>query len=452
MVGTDPTVLLRRLNGRQGPPTNGAHASPPPDPFFASFASFATPQPNETPAWPLLDEAALHGLAGEVVQALDPHTEADPVATLATFLLMFGSAVGRGPHLMVGNDRHGMNEFVALVGQTAKARKGSSQGGPQRILEEADPAWAQARVQGGLSSGEGLLAAIADPITRRNRKGEEETIFAGSEDKRLLCVEEELSQLLKVSWRQGNIISEMVRRAWDSRDTLRTMTKASPMVVTGPHVSIIGHITADELQRELDDTARANGFGNRFLWLCVRRSKVEAFLDPLPLETVARIGSRVRTALSHARRSGRVVMNGEARALWREVYPELSEGKPGLVGSLTARAEAHALRLALTYALLDGATAIGGDHLFAALAFVDYAEASARFVFGDATGDPIADRILAALRASGFMTQTDISEFFGRHVSSSRIGSALETLLTAGRVRRTQEETSGRPRTVWTAA
>ena len=39
------------------------------------------PQP-----WPLLDEAALHGLAGEVVRLIEPHTEADPVALLASFL------------------------------------------------------------------------------------------------------------------------------------------------------------------------------------------------------------------------------------------------------------------------------------------------------------------------------------------------------------------------------
>ena len=32
--------------------------------------------------WPVMDQAAYHGLAGDVVRAIEPHTEADPVAIL----------------------------------------------------------------------------------------------------------------------------------------------------------------------------------------------------------------------------------------------------------------------------------------------------------------------------------------------------------------------------------
>lgn len=37
-------------------------------------------------SWPTLSPAALHGLPGEVVATLDPHTEADPAAVLVSFL------------------------------------------------------------------------------------------------------------------------------------------------------------------------------------------------------------------------------------------------------------------------------------------------------------------------------------------------------------------------------
>ena len=38
--------------------------------------------------WPASpDEAAYHGLAGDIVRELLPHTEADPVALLATLLV-----------------------------------------------------------------------------------------------------------------------------------------------------------------------------------------------------------------------------------------------------------------------------------------------------------------------------------------------------------------------------
>ena len=87
--------------------------------------------------------------------------------------------------------------------------------------------------------------------------------------------------------------------------------------------------------------------------------------------------------------------------MWEAVYSELTAERPGMFGSITARADAHTLRFSLLYALLDGAAAIRRPHLEAALAVWQYAEDSARFIFGDATGDPIADRILSALRANG---------------------------------------------------
>ncbi len=82
------------------------------------------------PPWPTLDDAALHGLLGDVVRTIDPTTEADQVATAVTFLTMCGSCVGRGPHLMVGDDRHGTNLYMVLVGDTAIAEREHRSQGP----------------------------------------------------------------------------------------------------------------------------------------------------------------------------------------------------------------------------------------------------------------------------------------------------------------------------------
>ena len=92
-------------------------------------------------------------------------------------------------------------------------------------------------------------------------------------DKRLLVYEAEFSSILKVAGREGNILSEILRKAWETGN-LRNTVKNNPMKATGAHIAIIGHITIDELQRTLTTTDAANGFGNRFLWLCVRRSKL----------------------------------------------------------------------------------------------------------------------------------------------------------------------------------
>jgi hypothetical protein len=108
--------------------------------------------------------------------------------------------------------------------------------------------------------------------------------------------------------------------------------------------------------------------------------------------------------------------------------------------------------LALLYALLDCATSIGQPHLFAALALWRYAEDSARYIFGDATGDPIADEILSQLRRSpDGMTRTDIWAVLGRHGQQPRIETALGTLLRGGKVRRDTRPTAGRPAEWWCA-
>src|SRR5215467_9999596 len=88
-------------------------------------AGNATPEHDP---WPTLDEAAYHGIVGEVVKTILPHTESDPAALLAQTLTMSGNAIGRSPYYQVEGDRHGPNLFVVNVGPTSKGRKGISLG------------------------------------------------------------------------------------------------------------------------------------------------------------------------------------------------------------------------------------------------------------------------------------------------------------------------------------
>ena len=110
----------------------------------------------EPPAgWPTAPEAAAYdGLAGEITDRIAPETEADPVAILAQLLVGFGAAVGRGAWFEVEATRHHPNQFAILVGDSSKARKGSSWDRVWRLLAHADPSL-PARLTTGLSSGEG---------------------------------------------------------------------------------------------------------------------------------------------------------------------------------------------------------------------------------------------------------------------------------------------------------
>jgi hypothetical protein len=66
-------------------------------------------------------------------------------------------------------------------------------------------------------------------------------------------------------------------------------------------------------------------------------------------------------------------------------------------------------------------------------------------------GDPVADRVLSALRVNGATSQSGLSDLFGRNLSAARLSAALETLLKLGKVKTHRVETLGRPSTLWEA-
>lgn len=399
---------------------------------------------------------AFYGLAGEIVSGVEPYTEADRVAVLINTLIRFGAAVGSGPHFYVGDTRHAANEDAVLVGPTATGRKGSSDSSPRRLYDEADPDFFKRVRNGGLSSGEGLINQVRDSRTEKQsikEKGrvidyQDVIVDAGVEDKRLLVIEQEFSSALTVMAREGNILSPILRQAWDG-GTLAPMTKNNAITATGAHIGIIGHITRDELLRKLGETEQANGFANRFIWLAVTRSKLLPHGARPPDAVMNGLSNKLKRALDRARLIGEIQRDDEARAMWETAYGELEKGIPGLVGAILARGSAHVLRLSMIFALMDGEAIIRPPHLLAALALWDWSVKSVKRIFGDKTGDSIADRILSELTRRT-MSKTEISYLLGRHVPAWRLNEALVRLAADGKIEETEElDTGGRPRNVY---
>lgn len=405
----------------------------------------AQAQPGKEAAplpWPKLHPAALSGMAGDFVGLIEPHSEADPVALLVQFLLAFGSLIGRGPHFVAEADRHYTNLFAVLVGDTGTGRKGTSWGQAKRVFEALDETWARDCIAGGMSSGEGLIYNVRDPTisTKPIMAGGEnigidtfKMVDKGVEDKRLLVFEGEFASVLRAQGRDGNTLSMVIRNLWDTGNA-RSMVKTAPTRTTGAHVSIIGHITKDELRSCLDGVESVNGYVNRFLWVCTRRSKFIPRGGRLSAADFAPLIRCLRTSVDYARTVGEMTFDGAAGAMWDAVYEGLETGRTGLLAKVTQRASPYVLRLSCLYALIDCSDIVRREHLAAALALWKYCEDSARFIFGERTGDRVSDDLLRALReaeADG-LTRTDISNLFGRNVSAGRIGSALASLAEAG--------------------
>jgi len=342
---------------------------------------------DEPHPWPIMHSAALYGLAGNVVRTLAPHTEADPAALLFQFLAGFGNAVGPGAYLRIGAIRHPAKLFVAIVGATAKARKGQSFGEIRQVLTQADKEWFEAAFVSGLSTGEGLIKKLCD---------QDEADKVVQVEKRAFIVEPELARLLVVSGRKDATISSIVRDAWDG-GTLRVLTRKDPLVATDTHVTLVGHITSYELNLVLDPLFMANGWVNRVLWVAVKRSKRLATGGRLQYEELVNLGQHVRAAIDNARAIAEVQWSAEGERAYTVLYDRFTD-ESGLAGNIIARGDTQTVRLALIYALLDGCTEIRVEHLKAATAAWRYAEQSARHIFGQRLIDPRAQRLLDAAR------------------------------------------------------
>jgi hypothetical protein len=411
---------------------------------------------TEEAAWPTLSEDALYGLPGEIVRAIEPHTEADPAAILVQLLTFFGNVIGRKPFFLVESTPHYGNLFAVLVGETAKGRKGTSENRVRELFSLVDPDWLKKQPPGGLSSGEGLIWAVRDPIEKREPVKKDGKVVDyqmvivdhGVEDKRLLVIESEFAAVLRIARRDGNILSALIRQAWDSGN-LGQMTKNSAARATGAHTSIIGHITKEELQDSMNAVEGFNGFANRFLWICVKRSKLlphgggKVNLSPFV--------ARLQSAVDHAIQTEQMQRDAAATQLWEELYRKMAKSHGGLFGGVTSRAEAQVLRLSMIYALFDSSAVIRSEHLRAAMALWQYAEDSARYIFGSSTGDPLADKILAIIREQS-VTKKEIHDKTHRHHKGTELDRVLAILKRLKLIRSEKiSDTGGRPAERWIA-
>lgn len=357
------------------------------------------------PTWPTPPAAAAyHGVLGALVRALEDEVEPDPAGILGGLLAAFGALAGNG-RVLYQAGAQAPSLFVVLVGDSAVSRKGTSYGMVRTIFELAGYSLNPVLVPG-LGSGEGLVGHLQRRV-------------ADESDNRALVVESEFGRLLRIINREGSTLSPILREAWDGVPLGRVLARDSK-VVPDHHVCLYANTNRRELRQQLTETNGADGLGNRFLWLAVRRTKLVP-LPPRPDPLVAPHIADLAVALDFARRTGTVSMGVDAADHWTAWYSTRAP-RLGLLGVLTARAEAQVARLAMVYALADRSETIGLEHLEAAIAFWEYAERSAGFIFGESTGNRHADVLLGWLQrgdeygwkeaklALGMRTAADLQE------------------------------------------
>lgn len=399
---------------------------------------------------PALGTAAYHGLIGEFLRAIAPYTEATDAGILAHLLPAIATLVGPGPHVFAGSPQPARIDSV-VVGPTSTGRKGTAAAPVEMLLQGVDKEfWLMQRV-GGLSSGEGLITKVSDR-REKNDDGVWETIPV---EKRLYVLEPEFSRVLANTRRDTNILSQVIRESFDSGN-LSTLT-VSPRNAFGAHISIVAHITPEELSKRFYDVEAANGFGNRFLWFYVESDKLLPHTNPIPDSIFIPFEKRLRTILDLGSKTKSLAVKLEpaASAVWENIYFHLREDRPGLAGAMVARGSSIVLRLALVYCLLDRwqsankAPRIAVEHLEAALAVWSYCEQSAMQLFRGRGEDAFANKLLALLS-----TQPMTKHELNKHLSPRQktvVDKTLAILERSGQVQRSivKHSGAGRPAKKW---
>jgi hypothetical protein len=382
--------------------------------------------------WPVLSKQAVSSVSivEDIIDAATANNEVDPVSFLMTLLSGFGASVGSNPHIRIADTLHPPRISTILVGGSSRARKGTSTATILRLLKMAED---EAKLEplvitnGPLSSGEGLINAVRDP------NPDAKPPDVGINDKRLWCIEEEFASVLNVSKRVGNTLSTILRSAWDG-GKINPLTRHQTICATNPHICILGHITIHELKIVLNNTEVFNGFANRFLWACVQRKQTIPFPSSIDETIMNHLAKEMGNIILQSRKLRELKFNKNAHELWQEKYPEISEDLPGFLGAITARSEAHTMRLSLVLALLDGKTEIEQKHLEGALAISEYNINSCKFLFGGIPVDRDVEKIIQALEV-GPKTTTELHSLFSGHMKSDMLRELLNQLQTNRRIK-----------------
>jgi len=401
--------------------------------------------PQGGPTW---DDSIMYGPVGEMVKKAVQYSESHPAGVYLDLLVSLGNAFGRNPYFNINSTPHHTNEFLVRVGSTSKSRKGGGRDIANHIMGLVDFEWLHKRTMSGFGSGEAVINEIRDASQQnvRNRQkgaGDFKLITVpGVNDKRLCVRAGEIAGTFEVASRPGSLISVILRDGWDGNPLMnvvkgKTDGLSNSVSCKEPHLSVSADCTKEELIDKMPENSAENGFGNRFLYCYVYRTKKCPHGGP-ELVWAGEI-THLQEVIQFAKTQRCVGLCKAAEKLWTRMYQEIEDEAdiPGLAGKMVARGAAHVRRLALIFAVIDKSPVIASKHLKAAKRIWDYCLESARYIFGGVTKDQA--KIVRHLEKGPMDDRTICDEVFHRHVPIAWVKSQVADLVAQGRAVRNGE-------------
>jgi hypothetical protein len=392
---------------------------------------------------PELAKDAYHGLIGDFLSGIEGQVEAHPAAIGAHLLPCFGTLFGRTIAYSAGFDLQHPKLYFAVVGPTSSGGKGAALNVSMAMVRRIDPHFEAHHSIAGIGSGETLIYEMRDA-------GEDEDPV----ETRRIVLDAELSRVLRVARREGSILGDILRTAFDSHPLRHSTRKDKVTVSSRHHLSLVAAITPGELCALTEHLALLNGFANRYLYVW---SEIPDLLPHGGHNEVDLAGLADRFNTARRQVLERPVVNetrpyvfaDDARSAWEDFYFERRRGlgDTEAMRAITGRQVAHAARLALIYAALDGDDQIRLVHLRAGIAWADYSVGTICKVF-TASASGRAGQLLTAIREKGTDGLDGVGQdaVFSKNLRVGELALMRDELEQQHLIVTGQVATSGRPR------
>lgn len=376
---------------------------------------------------PQIGPDAFYGIAGQLANEVSAIDGVSKEAILMQFLICIGNLCGQKFYYFIGGKKIYPSDFLILCGSTGSSKKGTSFSDVKWFFDKYWPEFTHSRLKTGVNSGEGLINCIRDKIIsiEKDKTGKEIEVIKdqGALSKIVLFLEPELSRLLKAGKREGSTVTETIRNAWD-QVPLEINTSQRSIRSTDYNVSLIAHITPNELKSLVTDIDSSNGFLNRFLFCLAGNAEPKVF--PEPFEKVRfSFSTELVTLISfiNSIESEVIDLDESARVYYEDIYKEYFYKPESEISDLIGRNIPHLLKMAMLYAILDRSPFIKTEHLKASKALIDFSENSIRYIFKDKIYNKKEKKILYFLsKHSGHSSRGKIqSDCFKNNISKEEL-------------------------------
>ena len=383
-----------------------------------------------TPARKLDSLLYQDSLLGDIVNKINPTTEANEHGLFAHLLAFAGHLVGGNPHIRLGAvDTFKANLFVAVIGKSGSAgRKGTSRKAIEEFLKQAlGRDTVTSGIVRGFGSGESLTKMLSYP-TQVDEETGEETVMEIPQV--IINIDEEFEKLINTKGRAGNTSQQVMQSAYDGEPLDRNNVSETNRAINY-HFCYVGHITPNRMRHFLtsqDFGGLWSGFYSRFLF--VETWKDKQIFEPMTIDW-ENLLQLFQEQLEWARSQFQMTLATDSIEMFKEVKKLKSpveswkNDSETLSDVLTNRYESHLLKLALIFALFDTARTaqVTPHHMSMALKFLESVERTVARTLRTKTGDPKADDLYSKIKAvGGRVSLTDlINKLAGKNQSTSNL-------------------------------